>query len=162
MMQATHLRELFELDPKRFEKFHTTFEDILVDYSKNLVSSEIMKELFALANEVELKDAIESMFRGTAINQTENRSVLHVALRNRSNTPMKADGDDVMPEVNKVLDQMKRFAEALQSGSCGRLLRQDHYRHCEHRYRRLRPGPCYGNRSARPYWKNITPTLYPT
>ena len=86
-MQATHMRELFAEDANRFQKFHTTFEDILVDYSKNMVIEEIMKELFALANEVELKVAITSMFRGDKINQTENRSVLHTALRNRSNTP---------------------------------------------------------------------------
>ncbi len=151
------------LTPKRFEKFHTTFEDILVDYSKNLVSDEIMKELFALANEVELKDAIESMFRGTAINQTENRSVLHVALRNRSNTPMKADGDDVMPEVNKVLGPDEALRRGAAKRFMERLLRQDHYRHCEHRHRRLRPGPCYGNRKrSAPTGKTLRHTLYPT
>src|SRR5690349_12662000 len=76
-MQATHMRELFAEDPKRFEKFHIQFEDILVDYSKNLIHEEVMKELIGMANEVELKDAIAAMFRGDAINQTENRAVLH-------------------------------------------------------------------------------------
>src|SRR6187551_758731 len=116
-MQATHMRELFADDANRFQKFHVTFEDILVDYSKNMVIDEIMKELFTLASEVELKVAITSMFRGDKINQTENRSVLHTALRNRSNTPVLVDGADVMPDVNKVLQQMKQFSSALLTGS---------------------------------------------
>src|SRR6186713_844407 len=81
-MQATHMRELFEEDPDRFNTFHTKFEDILVDYSKNIVNKEVLKELIALANEVDLKGAIDAMYRGEVINQTEQRSVLHVALRN--------------------------------------------------------------------------------
>ena len=156
-MQATHLRELFELDPKRFEKFHTNFEDILVDYSKNLVSTEIMKELFALANEVELKDAIESMFRGVAINQTENRSVLHVALRNRSNTPVKVDGQDVMPEVNKVLAQMRRFADALQGGSWKGYSGKTITDIVNIGIGGSDLGPFMVTEALRPYWKNITP-----
>ncbi|MGC4022864.1 MAG: glucose-6-phosphate isomerase [Cyclobacteriaceae bacterium] len=115
-MQAVHLRELFEEDPERFKKFSTTFEDILIDYSKNIVNKEVMDVLIELANETELAEAIHAMFEGVKINQTENRSVLHVALRNRSNTPIKADGVDIMPEVNKVLDQMKVFSNKLISG----------------------------------------------
>ena len=116
VMQATPLRELFDEDQERFTKFHTYFEDILVDYSKNLITEETLATLIELANECELKPAIDAMFRGEAINQTENRSVLHIALRNRSNTPIKVDGADVMPEVNNVLEQMKKFSSQLISG----------------------------------------------
>src|SRR5687767_9348074 len=104
-MQATHMRELFADDPERFKKFSLQFEDILIDYSKNIINKETLDLLVALANEVELGEAISAMFRGEKINKTENRSVLHIALRNRSNTPIMFDGADVMPEVNKVLDQ---------------------------------------------------------
>ncbi len=116
VMQATPLRELFDEDQERFTKFHTYFEDILVDYSKNLITEETLATLIELANECELNPAIDAMFRGEAINQTENRSVLHIALRNRSNTPIKVDGADVMPEVNNVLEQMKKFSSQLISG----------------------------------------------
>lgn len=117
MMQATHLKELFEEDPNRFSSFHLQFEDILVDFSKNLITSETLKHLLALANEVELHDSIDKMFRGAAINQTEKRAVLHTALRNRSNTPVVVDGVDVMPDINKVLNQVKHLADSLQQGS---------------------------------------------
>src|SRR5205809_6750636 len=100
-MQATHMRELFDEDHDRFKKFSVQFEDILVDYSKNIVNDETLKLLFELANEVELPNAIAAMFKGERINQTEDRSVLHVALRNRSNTPVNVGGEDVMPQVNK-------------------------------------------------------------
>ena len=116
-MQATHLRELFEEDPERFEKFHLKFEDILIDYSKNIINQETLRLLFELAEECELKEAVAAMFGGAKINRTENRSVLHVALRNRTNTPVMVDGEDVMPSVNKVLAQMKAFSEQLISGS---------------------------------------------
>ncbi|MEJ1241909.1 glucose-6-phosphate isomerase [Chryseolinea sp. T2] len=115
-MQATTMRELFQEDPERFNRFHATFEDILVDYSKNIVTDETIKDLLELAREVDLKDAIEAMFTGVRINQTEKRSVLHIALRNRSSVPVLADGADVMPEVNKVLKQMSDFSSRLLSG----------------------------------------------
>jgi glucose-6-phosphate isomerase len=116
-MQATHMRELFEEDPNRFNSFHIKFEDILVDYSKNIVNDEVVKQLIALANEVDLKGAIDAMYRGEKINHTEGRSVLHIALRNRSNTPIKVDGADIMPDVNRVLDQMKKFSDNLINGT---------------------------------------------
>lgn len=116
MMQATPMRELFAEDSERFNKFSKSFEDILVDYSKNIITEESMAELIELAKECELPQAIQFMFQGDKINQTENRSVLHVALRNRSNTPMFSDGADVMPEVNKVIEQMKDFSSKLLSG----------------------------------------------
>lgn len=115
-MQASHMRELFEEDTHRFDKFHLKFEDILVDYSKNLVTKEVIDALIELANETDLPEAIKMMFNGAMINQTEHRSVLHVALRNRSNAPIHVDGKDVMPEVNRVLDQMKAFSSKLLSG----------------------------------------------
>jgi glucose-6-phosphate isomerase len=115
-MQATHMRELFEEDHDRFKKFSLLFEDILVDYSKNILNEETLKLLLELAHEVELPNAIAAMFKGERINQTEDRSVLHVALRNRSNTPVLVGGEDVMPQVNKVLDQMKNFSDRVLTG----------------------------------------------
>ncbi|MBK4714869.1 MULTISPECIES: glucose-6-phosphate isomerase [Tenebrionibacter/Tenebrionicola group] len=111
------LSELFANDADRFSKFSATFDDlILVDYSKNRITSETLAKLLALAKETCLAEAIKSMFSGEKINRTEDRAVLHVALRNRSNTPIKVDGKDVMPEVNAVLDKMKAFSEAIISG----------------------------------------------
>src|SRR5688572_22271995 len=89
-LQATHMRELFEEDTERFRKFSVQFEDILVDYSKNLLNEEALRLLVQLAEEVDLRAAIDAMFHGEKINQTENRSVLHVALRNRSSISIKA------------------------------------------------------------------------
>ena len=111
------LKEIFAKDPQRFEKYSIQFEDILVDYSKNLVTDQVMEILFELAREVDVKDAIEKMFTGDKINETENRAVLHTALRNRENTPVMLDGQDVMKEVNDVLAQMKSFSEKVISGS---------------------------------------------
>lgn len=115
-MQATHMRELFEEDPKRFDKFHLQFEDILVDFSKNILTEETLAYLLALAEECNLQEAIEAMFSGQNINQTEGRPVLHVALRNRGNVPIFANGQDVMPDVNRALEQMKGFSSRLLSG----------------------------------------------
>ncbi|ERB65778.1 glucose-6-phosphate isomerase [Vibrio coralliilyticus OCN008] len=115
--QDMDLKELFAQDAARFDKFSTRFgSDILVDYSKNLINEETMKHLFALAGETELKAAIEAMFSGEAINQTEGRAVLHTALRNRSNTPVMVDGEDVMPAVNSVLEKMKSFTDRVIGG----------------------------------------------
>ena len=115
-MQASHLRELFAEDPERFQKFHLLFEDILVDYSKNIIAQETAALLVELAEECQLKEAIDAMFQGVRINHTEDRSVLHVALRNRSNQPMLSDGQDVMPLVNQVLAQMNDFSDRLLQG----------------------------------------------
>jgi glucose-6-phosphate isomerase len=115
-MQAVHMHELFEQDDHRFENFHLKFEDILVDYSKNLVTKEVMEALTELAHQTDLPEAIRMMFDGAMINQTEHRSALHVALRNRSNSPILVNGKDVMPEVNQVLEQMKNFSSRLLSG----------------------------------------------
>jgi glucose-6-phosphate isomerase len=115
-MQATHMRELFAEDPARFEKFSVMFEDVLIDYSKNIINADTIRLLTALARECELEEAILSMFNGHRINQTEKRPVLHIALRNRANRPIMVDGADVMPEVNSVLKQMESFSRRLISG----------------------------------------------
>jgi glucose-6-phosphate isomerase len=156
-MQATHMRELFEDDPQRFEKFHATFNDILVDYSKNIINTEVIKELLALADEVFLKDAIDAMFRGEAINQTEGRSVLHVALRNQSNTPVLVDGTDVMPEVNKVLAQMKSFSANLQNGTWKGTTGKAITDIVNIGIGGSDLGPYMVTEALKPYWKNITP-----
>ncbi|MEZ8381097.1 glucose-6-phosphate isomerase [Vibrio splendidus] len=115
--QDMDMKELFAQDAKRFESFSTRFgSDILVDYSKNLIDTETMQHLFALANETEVKSAIEAMFGGDAINKTEGRSVLHTALRNRSDNPVMVDGKDVMPAVNAVLAKMELFTHRIVSG----------------------------------------------
>ena len=101
----------------RFQQFSRQFnQDILVDFSKNLMTEEIFSNLLNLAEEVGLDGAIKAQFSGEMINITENRSVLHTALRNRSNTPVIVDGVDVMPQINKVLAQMKTFCSKIHSG----------------------------------------------
>jgi len=112
-MQAAHLRDLFAEDPQRFEKFHLMLEDILVDFSKNIIDKDTLNYLSELADECELQGAIQAMFQGAKINQTEGRSVLHIALRNRSNQPILVDGEDVMSAVNKVLEQVKVFSDKI-------------------------------------------------
>lgn len=115
-MEPKSLRNLFESDANRFDKFHIRFQDILFDYSKNRIESETMKLLIELAKECQLKAAIEKQFSGDLINETEGRAVLHTALRNRENRPIFVEGKDVMPGVNTVLNQMKEFSEKLISG----------------------------------------------
>ena len=112
----TEIKDLFAADKNRFENFSLNFEEILLDYSKNIITDETLKILIALAEECGLKKAIEEMFNGEKINETENRSVLHTALRNRSNTPVLFNGKDVMPEINAVLDKMKNFCNRIISG----------------------------------------------
>ncbi|HVK39784.1 MAG TPA: glucose-6-phosphate isomerase [Candidatus Kapabacteria bacterium] len=115
-MGQTHMRELFAQDPARFEHFSLRFEEILVDFSKNLITEETVTLLLWLAQEAHLRRWIERMFNAEKINVTEKRAALHVALRNRSNTPIEVDGQDVMPEVNRVLAQMRAFTESVRSG----------------------------------------------
>lgn len=116
-MKDVTIADLFAKDGDRFSKFSATFDDqMLVDYSKNRITEETLAKLQDLAKECDLAGAIKSMFSGEKINRTENRAVLHVALRNRSNTPILVDGKDVMPEVNAVLEKMKTFSQAIISG----------------------------------------------
>ena len=116
-MKDVTIADLFTKDGDRFSRFSATFDDqMLVDYSKNRITEETLAKLQDLAKECDLAGAIKSMFSGEKINRTENRAVLHVALRNRSNTPILVDGKDVMPEVNAVLEKMKTFSQAIISG----------------------------------------------
>ncbi len=111
-----HMRDLFAADPDRFRRFTLSLGDLLVDYSKNRITGETMGLLMALAREARVEEWRDRMFRGDSINVTENRAVLHVALRNRSNRPIMVDGRDVMPDVNRVLAQMRTFTEDVRSG----------------------------------------------
>jgi glucose-6-phosphate isomerase len=115
-MDRTNLRALFATDPERFQKFSLHLDDLLFDYSKNRITEETMRLLRALGEQVNLRREIDAMFAGEKINRTENRAVLHVALRNRSGRPMLVDGQDVMPEVHRVLGQMRAFVGGVQSG----------------------------------------------
>ncbi|MBL7748572.1 MAG: glucose-6-phosphate isomerase [Chitinophagaceae bacterium] len=115
-MKAAHLREMFQADADRFKKYSLCIEDTVFDYSKNIISEKTISLLLQLAEECKLRDAINAMFNGDMINSTEKRSVLHVALRNFSGRPVYAEGNNVMPEVNKVLRKMKTFSNAVHSG----------------------------------------------
>ncbi|HPJ37967.1 MAG TPA: glucose-6-phosphate isomerase, partial [Spirochaetota bacterium] len=115
-MKKIHMRDLFAQDKNRFEKFSLRFEDMVVDFSKNILTAETMQHLTGLAEETGLNDAIEKMFIWDRINETENRAVLHVALRNRSGMPVYQDGNDVMPEIHEVLNKMKAFCATVTSG----------------------------------------------
>jgi glucose-6-phosphate isomerase len=115
-LKDVHMRKLFSEDKERFSKFNVSFKDIALDYSKNIITDKTMNLLVGLAKEAKLKEAIKEMFKGQKINETENRAVLHIALRNRSNTPIKVNGKNVMPEVNEVLDQVKKFSNKVSSG----------------------------------------------
>lgn len=111
------IKSLFEDDRNRFLKYHVKFQDILFDFSKNKVNSRTMAYLLELAEESQLTDAIEAMFNGEKINKTENRSVLHIALRNKSNAPIIVDGVNIMPGINAVLEKMRVFSEELRTGA---------------------------------------------
>ena len=111
------ISELFAEDATRFDTFSRQFnDDFLLDFSKNLITEEILASLIELAKEVDLESAIKAQFSGEKINITEQRAVLHSALRNRSNTPVMVDGEDVMPKINAVLAQMQDFCDKVHSG----------------------------------------------
>lgn len=116
-MKNTKMKDLFAGDKERFKKFSLQFDSILFDYSKNIITDKTLGLLLQLAKESQLKQGIEAMFKGEAINETENRAVLHVALRNFSKNPMYTEGSDVMPLVKKVLRKMKTFCEAVHGGT---------------------------------------------
>jgi len=117
MIKDLHMRDLFEEDSGRYERF--SFEDmgLLLDYSKNRITSETMELLISLAEACGLKHEIERMFTGEKINETEKRAVLHVALRNMTGSPVMVDGEDIMPGINAVLDRMKETSEKIRSGA---------------------------------------------
>jgi glucose-6-phosphate isomerase len=116
-MSKSHLRTLFSNDPLRFSTYSIQHDDLLVDYSKNLIDDETINLLLDLAKEVKLKTAIEALFNGDKINETEGRSVMHMALRNKSGNPVIIEGKDVMPQVQLSLDQIKLFSNELSSGN---------------------------------------------
>ncbi|MDW9535270.1 glucose-6-phosphate isomerase [Sinorhizobium meliloti] len=114
---ATDIRAAFAADPNRFSRFSTPFDDLLFDYSKCAVNDRIIDGLEALAKAAKVEEKRDAMFRGDIINITEERAVLHTALRNRSNRPVLVDGKDVMPDVNAVLEAMGKFADDIRSGA---------------------------------------------
>ncbi len=115
-ISETHMRDLFAADPDRFQKFSILFNDMLFDYSKHRITDTTLKLLINLAREMDVDGWTKKMFNGDAINFTENRAVLHVALRNRSNRPILVDGKDVMPDINAVLARMRKFSDAVRCG----------------------------------------------
>ena len=114
--EGLQMRDLFTDNPKRFEQFSIALDDILFDYSKHRINAETIGLLTALAEECDLKNKIAAMFSGEKINRTEQRAVLHTALRNRSNTPVYVEEQDVMPAINQVLAQMRNFSERVRNG----------------------------------------------
>ena len=114
-MRRLHMRDLFEADPQRFDRFSLCLDDLLLDYSKNRITAETLSLLLDLAAFCDVPGWIAKMFAGEKINHTEQRAVLHVALRNRSNRPILVDGEDVMPQVNAMLDKMRAFSNAIRS-----------------------------------------------
>ncbi len=116
-MKKRSLRGMFEDDPKRFERFSLRLDDLLLDCSKNLIDESVMALLLHLARDAEVEAWRERMFKGEAINTTEGRAVLHTALRNRANTPVYVDGENVMPGVNAVLERIRDFVAAVRDGT---------------------------------------------
>ena len=115
-MEKLNMKELFEKDPKRAEKFHLQWNNFLIDYSKNIINQETIDLLLQLANEAGLQDAMTKFFEGDAINQTENRAVLHTALRAPESANIEADGGNVMPEVYEVKTKIKKFSDEIING----------------------------------------------
>lgn len=115
-LASVQMRDLFQNDPQRFERFSLRFDDLLLDFSKNRITEKTLNLLRELARQSSLSSCIEKMFSGERINSTEDRAVLHIALRNRSNRPIIVDGHDVMPGVNAVLKHMREWTESIRSG----------------------------------------------
>ena len=131
---AVHMKELFASDPDRFKKYSFALNDILVDFSKNIVTDETLGLLFDLANESKLKEAIEAMFSGEMINETEHRSVLHIALRNFSGKPVYSEGKDVMPDVKKCYRTNERVSATKYIVANGKVILEKNKIHCEYWY----------------------------
>ena len=159
-MKSVHLREFFRKDPHRFSKYSIQQGDILFDYSKNIITDKTLALLFQLAEETQLPNAIHAMFKGDIINETEHRSVLHTALRNFSGEPVFTQGEDVMPMVKKVLQQMKEFCRAVHDG--------DHRGYTGKRIRYIVNigiggsdlGPLMVTEALRPYWVEDIQTFF--
>src|SRR5215203_1097804 len=110
------IKKLFQQDADRFKKLSFAFADMVFDLSKNIIDDAALKSLIALANECQLKEAATSMFGGDLINETENRAVLHTALRNFSRVPINLAGKNIMEDVSRVKDQMKQFSNKIHNG----------------------------------------------
>ena len=117
VMQGVQMRDLFEVDEGRFESFSLRLNDVLFDYSKNRITDETMELLIALAKAAGVPELRDAMFAGDKINTTEDRAVLHIALRNHADKPIIVDGEDVMPGVTQVLEKMRTFSEAVRDGA---------------------------------------------
>ena len=115
-MRKVEMRDMFAKDPQRAERYSINLDAMMLDYSKNRINDRTMKYLLALAKECKLPEKIEQMFSGDKINLTENRAVLHTALRNRDNTPIYVDGKNIMSQINEVLAKMRKFSEAVRLG----------------------------------------------
>ncbi|MCX6338097.1 MAG: glucose-6-phosphate isomerase, partial [Bacteroidetes bacterium] len=115
-MNRKQMKDLFAADPTRFEQYSIATSNILFDYSKNIITEKTVQLLLQLAKECGLENAIKAQFDGKAINETENRAVLHTALRDFSGTPVLVDGENVIPEIARVQKQMKTFCNAIHSG----------------------------------------------
>lgn len=115
-MNRAHMKNMFASDPERFDKFSIEWNDILFDYSKNILAPKTLQLLLQLAEECKLKESIHAQFAGVKINETENRSVLHTALRNFTDTPILVEGKDVMPLVRRVQQQMENCCQAIHTG----------------------------------------------
>ncbi len=159
-MNRRHMRDLFAADPERFKKFSLVFNDILFDYSKNIINQKTLQLLLQLADDCKLKDAIHEMFAGIKINETEHRSVLHTALRNFSDMPILVDGKDIMPHIQRVQTQMKTFCEEVHSG-----------KHKGYTGKKIRfivnigiggsdLGPVMVTEALKPYWKKDIETFF--
>lgn len=115
-IEPLHMRQLFQDDPARFDRFSVRLGNLLFDYSKNRITAETLRLLIALAEQSDLAGSIKRMVEGCKINTTEHRAVLHTALRNRSNLPVFVDGTDVMPDVRRVLGLMRKFSDRVRNG----------------------------------------------
>lgn len=115
-LDQVHMRDLFAADPGRFEKFHRRLDGLLFDFSKHRITDETLRLLLDLADQADVPGWIERLFAGDKVNSTEDRAVLHVALRHRGPEAVRVDGEDVMPAVRQVLDQMKDFADRVRDG----------------------------------------------
>jgi glucose-6-phosphate isomerase len=151
--KSLSMRELFATQPKRFEEFSLSLDDLLFDFSKNRITGETLELLVKLAEQANLKGWIERLYTGDKINLTENRAVLHVALRNRKNAPITVDGENVMPKVNAVLAKMRDFTESVRNGTwkghTGKEIR--HIVNLGIGGSDL--GPVMATEALRPYWK---------
>lgn len=116
-IKSVHMKDLFAVDKNRFDKFSIEFNDIFLDYSKNIITDETIDLLLDLTEEINLKDAIRLLFTGQKINETEDRAVLHTALRSPDTQKIFVDKKNIIPQIHAVLKQMKLFCEAVNSGA---------------------------------------------